>query len=872
MGTFKSEAKRPTAETHSPRIHLAPVDALIQGRRRKPKPGIRATVTIPNGADGPLVLSKQKAGRDFSTFVSHFGREFVTTAVEFVRAKRAEMNEKTWWMNVDGLEDVLAVLAVLSPEKALQDNKLCLSEDCATSIEREYLAEIEAADDISEASKLKRTVRANVVLSYLAQAGLVNRRLSLDTGASNERARFGKAKQPDSLTAKPPSPRNVPPSNLNFVAHGVAHDYAKFKELGEHFMTEVANDRYEFSRSSGEEVSNQAKQTFQHFLGFIRIRKRAKANPEFYAQLAGENFRLISERDWSLELGLWREHVVRESEKQGLNPGTPHNHIRRLTRALGKLSSKGILPAVTLKGVKGAKSQLNQTPRKNLAQVSRKREEAVVALADDMRRQLLDLEDGEDVEGYIRALCDSLPAEAVANMTISEITKAIEKLNRERLLALRACAEAEFIKWHEHWQTGQLAMRAPGVLSGEAILSRMDSERRLASEVRKSSRALFEGTPERSLGNLMNYAWADVGGIATGRLGRWHHLQRKVGGRIIFQAYLHAHSFATTALWVMLLVDSAANTEVCRETPWNCLKPKGTGKVILTLGIKERARVRNKGKQISIVLDEAPTRGERISTVQAIRAHQEMFSRHRQLAPISTQDFLLLTVPQSRVKLLTEYNAREWFRQLAAGNPVFHGLPIVPSMVRPSKLLDAHLSKNLAQAQAQGDHSSAVTTLVHYSGRLPVNTGYSLLMRKFTNHYEAIAASSIERAASKLQVDPVVFEQRLREARALGLGELSLAPQDSDAVLDERRAGTFAMTTRYVVATDEIISELIEIHERLTYEHSHVAEPVREAWESKWMPWLVFSEVALSKLSTGETAPDFLRVQEARRSSPTFAA
>ncbi len=840
------------------------MDIPVQGRRRKPTPGLlRATVVSSNGSpDLPLTLWKRKVGRNFQPFVAVFGQTFVMSAVESIRAKRHEMNIKTYWMNVEGLEKTLAVLATLAPNLSLHKGALHLDDSSAALIERTYISALHS-EHPAYLTELKHLVRAKVIFAYLAAAGIVSRRITFGTDAGRVRAPIGQAKQPPSLTDAP-RPHDVSPDRLNFVAQGEEHPYGQYKPLGEAFMTEVVEALYQFSRSHGRGLVGKVRDTFRSFLALMLVRKRSKFSLAFYDQLEGANFREIKEEDWHLEVGHWRTHIVDSAKEQGLKPITPHRHIKLLNQTLGRLASLGLLPPTKVKGIKGAKSRHNTTHRKNFAQLSRGAKEKRQALYDQFMAGLGEsfqgAEDADAVESFLEALCDTLPAKDLEKLSLSELSAAIQKLNRERLVELRRYAETEFITWYEHWLEGQAAMRAAGVVSEAETLRLLDGDTALASEVRKNSAQLFlQGTPASQLGNLVNYAWASVNGITSARLGRLHHLQRRLGGRERFQAYLRAHPRATVALWVMLLVDTGANSEVCREAPWECLKVKKDNLVKVTLGNKKRAG----GKEIDFELPEAPSPGERISTIHAIRAYKAMYARHRDLADADLKNRLFLTVPQSRIKLLTEYNAREWFKALTSSSPLLSDLGMLPSMIRASKLLDTHLSHGLSQAQAVGDHADAATTLVHYTGRAPVNAGYSLLMREFTDRYEAVAASTIEDAARKLRIDPTIFEERLRVAAATGLAGLSLDLQGVQLKEHVPPAVPFQMTTRFVVATDRIIAELIALNERLAAESRALDEQTREGWESQWLPWLVFSEVAVAKLSTGETAADFVRVRKA---------
>src|SRR6185295_7637192 len=92
--------------------------------------------------------------------------------------------------------------------------------------------------------------------------------------------------------------------------------------------------------------------------------------------------------------------------------------------------------------------------------------------------------------------------------------------------------------------------------------------------------------------------------------GRHDWLAKRYGGRHTLQAYLHPHIEAVTALYLVLLVDSGANVEVVRDTPFDCLGAlDGKGQQHVKFGCKLKAG----GKQISDYLCIAPQAGQKVS-------------------------------------------------------------------------------------------------------------------------------------------------------------------------------------------------------------------------------------------------------------------
>jgi hypothetical protein len=73
----------------------------------------------------------------------------------------------------------------------------------------------------------------------------------------------------------------------------------------------------------------------------------------------------------------------------------------------------------------------------------------------------------------------------------------------------------------------------------------------------------------------------------------------------------------------------------------------------------------------------------------------------------------------------------------------------------------------------------------------------------------------------------------------------------------------------WVVATRENITDLILFNEHLKAAQDDGSREHPEMWERRWLPWLVFSDIALTKLSQGDTAKLFAdaTIQAAERRS-----
>jgi len=315
---------------------------------------------------------------------------------------------------------------------------------------------------------------------------------------------------------------------------------------------------------------------------------------------------------------------------------------------------------------------------------------------------------------------------------------------------------------------------------------------------------------------------------------------------------------ATIALWTIGQIDTGANSSVVRLIPEKCITDtnRSTHKHIL-VGTKQSAG----GKAIYDELSVSPCDGQSISFVQAIAQYREMSSRYRTLANDSVNKYLLIREAHGEIDVVTEWWARDWFKRFVAQSSPLKGNGILPSMIRPSVLMDIQHRNagKIAAAQVLADHTNPSTTLTHYTGRAPVILRYTLLIREFQDRFQAVIIASVDGAADKLGLSKEEFRQLFSEAARTGLGVACLNPmagiqpgtRPGEACTRQDRCWDCRM--RWVVATRENISDLVLFNQYLRTAQEGYALDYPERWEHVWLPWLVFTEIALTKLGQGET-------------------
>jgi hypothetical protein len=162
-------------------------------------------------------------------------------------------------------------------------------------------------------------------------------------------------------------------------------------------------------------------------------------------------------------------------------------------------------------------------------------------------------------------------------------------------------------------------------------------------------------------------------------------------------------------------------------------------------------------------------------------------------------------------------------------------------------------------AAAIGDHASLRTTN-DYVARYPNKAVWESMIRQFQSLFQAVSIHSIKGAAQKLGLSPRAVKRLFSEACRTGLGVACLNPKAGIQPGSEsgktctQLQGCPGCTNSVVIATVENLRDLIIWNNHLE-ESRHEWELARpEKWERDWLPWLVFTRVAIEQAGRGRTA------------------
>lgn len=828
---------------------------------------------------------------EFSQFAPRLGYQFVIDACNVIVAMRTEahVNERTWINNYvtkigflfEHFGKFLNFSGVTCVEKMSHENWQAFLGYISKEI---FSNEPSEKTGIPRTYARKNAVRINLnnLFGRLAIANVVSARFEIPDGdnkkkTSDKQSRFSPVKrQPERFDVFVDSP-----FSFWIGGHNRGYDYSRFQKIGRSFLIEIlptVNSLYsKYTCQSAKHFHS----TLLSFLEFLQNLYLEGTDVEFFELLASTRFRKIDDILWEAKVYQWKEQLINKNNLRQFpnKPQTQSAKFKKLNLIWASLVTEDLVPHIYIKGIKNAKAKSEQRARPSLAQLSAKKGSTLSyvernEVANNLSRFFDNVDKPEAVE-FISALCESLPAIEVRRLTLDALLEKIRVINNLRLKVLRKCAEDEFIRWHAHWEQGQLAMRN-AVLSKDELVDLLDNELRSISERRRNCTRLIGDNSPHQLGNSLNLILAQHDGIITAVNGRYHHMRRRLGGDAIVHAYLHPHPMATVALWTILLIDTGANCEVVREMPFNCLhKCSNPDYMNISFGLKARSNY----NRISDQLARAPAEGQRLSAIGALMKYQDMTACYRKFCHDSVNEFLFLSTRNGKIIGLTEFEARKEFVTFRDAYRELDGLKILPSSIRPSYLLkiqhdDAKGRTEVAQGAA--DHISMTTTNT-YTLRAPTKLMYAQKIREFQELFQTVIVSSIDGAAEKLGLSKEEAARLFSEATRSGLGIACL--NSKAGIQPGTRTGEDCQSfhacpnceMRYLVGTIENIADLILFNEHLKANEEIALQFGSLSFEKRWLPWLVLSTIALAKFAQGETASAFVQAQIlAARRRPSY--
>jgi hypothetical protein len=437
----------------------------------------------------------------------------------------------------------------------------------------------------------------------------------------------------------------------------------------------------------------------------------------------------------------------------------------------------------------------------------------------------------------------------------------IDRTNSRRLLALRQAAEKQLINCRSVYSNGQNHL-ARSDLSGQQVEERLRKCSHVPGIRGREFGELFpRENNQLALSRLLafiDYKWGGrIPGGNSDDLGAFYVKQyARHGGVNTIVSYLTATVDALTAALTIYLVDTWANLSVALGLNVDCLTKGEIPDHSQVTGFKARSG----GEPITNELPNNQT--GKVTTVQALKWVMEMTERLRKDAPLECRGklFLYRGSKNNRISELPEFMFRARFKAMLKQSGELSRLGILPSMIRPSKLLESALSNNgdLSKAQASADHRTLSTTF-GYTNKFPQKLIYERKIRSFQRVLQAVIIMNITDAAKKLGLSEPEATTLLLEANRTGLGtsckNRSMAGrrtnESGECVELESCVGCANML---IISHPEIIADLIQWNERLKASRSEFECMMPDRWKGKWQQWLELTEIVIEKMKRGPHA------------------
>ena len=591
----------------------------------------------------------------------------------------------------------------------------------------------------------------------------------------------------------------------------------------------------------------------------------ASAHPSCRAAVAEavEHDRVLSAGEWEDALFAYRDHFISRMKTSEETAGSADVAIKALRRALKPFSSGQLIPTTStgLRGIKHSRSARGHRP--SLAEASRSSSTGVRTdyitfardfFAETVKTAGLDIEQ-QEAEAFLEVLGAELDS---GKQLPPDPAKAVHAVLQRRLDALRQHAlkiAAQAIRAYDLGANLLARADIDAEAFEEQYLDATATNRERALLVRKyfpnSDHEDNERT-EQALANLLGLIVQRHGGVPplggarsrtpSGQFFAKRYLEH--GGLGAIAPMINPSPDACGAILTAYLTDSGANVSVGRTLDRECSQPSDLIDHARITGHKARAR----GKPIIVDLPkESPT-------VQAMKWLAAACMRLQASAPVDEADRLFLMRIGGRVQLMTPHWYTNWFKRFAASAQGLADTPLVPSMIRPSVLLHAALSNDgrLKTGLAIAQHGLQVSQ--PYQQKWPTMLLYDANMRRFHSSFEILVVSSIEDAASKMDLSEDEFQRRLGILQPTGLGTFC---KNLRGRVGEHNSHCTTVDCwndcphLAIVAEVEAIA-MLQLWQASLRECRPDWERDRpERWDQVWLPWLCLTDVVEEKMARG---------------------
>ncbi len=468
-------------------------------------------------------------------------------------------------------------------------------------------------------------------------------------------------------------------------------------------------------------------------------------------------------------------------------------------------------------------------------------------LMDAAKYRGIEISNGKDTRDFL----ETLLFEKLRNPNLSDdLVESMLEITNIRLSEIRIQASKTFTEWSILYERGKELLKLATV-NCEEFRSKMDGRASISSfQWTKYIAEVFPNDePELLLANLLSVISNLYQGCpptaATSNMQMWNKKYQLVGGLENVASHLVPTRKALSAALILYLCESGANVAVATTLAPDCVRNSSVPLHKKIVGRKDRAN----GK---VIYDDLPIRADGEDYVSAVQALEGICAAHR-----SAGNNVLKYYMQGAMHPLVEYAFRADFKAICSQSDYLKQFQLVPSMLRPTVLLNIQLKDpaNLGVAQLIAQHESGSTTQ-GYTNKLPHRVQMERDILEFQKTLQIAMISGDENAPIKLGIEPITWNEHRAKMQKTGWGvfckdrEIIDVKGQSVQCTEVENCVKCKHDRMLVSADPESISEMMIWKTALERHEERMSTTNMERWTNVWVPWQAFFYVVLEEKMT----------------------
>ncbi|MFB2755085.1 hypothetical protein ACE02G_15720 [Shewanella xiamenensis] len=616
--------------------------------------------------------------------------------------------------------------------------------------------------------------------------------------------------------------------------HGRVYSFASLIKLyGLEFCEKVATC---FIAITNKDVVSTVKNKYLRLLDFFEWLADSRNLNGSIASALGDNT-TINDAEFGRACMAYRAHLTQ-----------PHSNSNLNLYVITQLGEARIIPK--FKFLIQARKHQDKGHRKSILEASINKDEQSRLeniLTDAAKYRGIEISNGKDTKAFL----ETLLFEKLRNPNLSDdLVESMLEITNIRLAEIRIQASKAFREWLILYERGkELLMLA--TVDCEEFRSKMDNRRYISSYKWSQyvAKVFPSHEPEVMLANLLSVINNLYKGCppttAITNMHMWNKKYQLVGGVEKVASYLVPTRRALSAALILYLCESGANVAVATTLAPDCVQNSSVPLHKKIVGRKDRAN----GK---VIYDDLPIRADGEDYVSAVQALEGICA-----VQWSIGNDVLKYYMQGTMNPLAEYAFRADFKAICSQSDYLKQFRLVPSMLRPTVLLNIQLKDpaNLGIAQLIAQHESGTTTQ-GYTNKLPHRLQMERDILEFQKTLEIAMVSEDENAPVKLGIEPITWNEHRAKMQKTGWGvfckdrEITDVEGQSVQCTEVEHCVKCKHDRMLVSADPESISEMMIWKTVLERHEERMSATNMERWTNVWVPWQAFFYVVLEEKMT----------------------